>query len=146
MELRLKYPPTPEHAEDLARVCVETAKRVSAMDLDYSPSSLVIVDRQLEKFRQDNLGSADIASTLFCFGCYVGEVLLRSLGGHWVRLEQSALSQHGGPPIVVHLDNGSTWNPIGKVFKRVDDGEGDSLPYFYRVVSAQATRGSKHGS
>lgn len=141
MELRLKYPPTAEHASDLAAICVETAKRVSGLDLDYSPASLDLVDQQMDKFRRDNLHSEDIASTLFCFGCYVGEVLIKAFGGRWLPLEESAFRQYGGPPIIVQLSDGSSWNPIGKVFKRIDEGEEDSLPYFFRVVMNQARPG-----
>jgi hypothetical protein len=38
-------------------------------------------------------------------------------------------------PIVVRRADGQLTNPIGKVFKRIDNGEGDCLPYFYGVFT-----------
>lgn len=139
MELRLKYPPTPEYAPALAALCVDVARDVSKLTLDYGPESLRLVDRQLGKFNSEGLSSHQIASTLFCFGCYVGEVLIRNLGGRWADLENSPMSHFDGPPIVVVMNDGACWNPIGKVFKRVDDGEGESVEYLYRVADTNRT-------
>lgn len=135
MELRLQYPPVPEHARHLADVCVAAAQKVSGLTLDYSEASLRSVDSQLGEFHRDHVESGEIASTLFCFGCYVGEVLVTGLGGRWVPLENSPLKQFGWSPMVVVLDSGSSWDPIAKVFKRVDEGESESVAYLYRVAA-----------
>ena len=140
MELRLKYPPTPEHAADLAETCVSAAARISGVGLDYSPESLALVDRQMDRFAADGSDSNSIASTLFCFGCYVGEVLVRNLGGRWVNVETSPMKDRVGFPIVVMMDNGDWWNPIGKVFKRLDDGSSESIEYFYSLAVQAAAR------
>ena len=39
------------------------------------------VDGQIESFREDGLTGEDAAEALFVFGCYIGEVLVRHLGG-----------------------------------------------------------------
>jgi len=134
MELRLKYPPEPQYAADLARLIVGTAKRVSNLALDYSPESLQLVDQQLAGFEREGVASADVAETLFCFGCYVGEVFVRNLAARWVRTSESAMAGLTPWPMVVVMPNGDHWNPIGKVFKRVDDGEGESVVYLYEVA------------
>jgi hypothetical protein len=139
MELRLKYPPTPEHAADLAATCVEAAKRISGLDLDYTVGSLRLVDQQLDRFAGDGHDSNSIASTLFCFGCYVGEVLVRNLGGRWVSSD-SAIQRLAGFPIVVMMESGDWWNPIGKVFKRLDDGEAESIDYFFSVAASGSSK------
>lgn len=133
-ELTLPYPPVPEHAADLAGVCVEAAKKVSGIDLDFSPESLSWVESQLDKFAADGCGEGEIAATLFCFGCYVGEVLVRSLGGHWERTEDSPLKGLAAWPLVTMMKSGDGWNPIGKVFKRFNEGESESLVYFLDVA------------
>ena len=75
MILNLPFPPRPQHARELADVCVETARKVSGLHLDYTPASLALVDDQIDRFARGGVGVDEIASTLFCFGCYVGEVL-----------------------------------------------------------------------
>jgi len=142
MDLRLKYAPTPEHAADLADTCVEAAKRISGLNLDYSPESLALVDRQLDRFAGEGQDSSKIASTLFCFGCYVGEVLVRNLGGHWIAVKDPAMERLAGFPMVVMMENGDWWNPIGKVFKRLDDGASESLEYLFAV--AAGGRSARH--
>lgn len=136
MELRLKYPPEPEYAADLAGVIIGTAKRVSKLDLDYSPESLQLVDDQLTQFENEGVTSGEIAETLFYFGCYVGEVFVRNLGARWVRTAESGMAKLTPWPMVLAMSNGDYWNPIGKVFKRVDEGEAESVAYLYEVASA----------
>jgi hypothetical protein len=57
---------------DLAEQCVIAARRVSAIELDYPPEGLLLVDGQLAKFRTEGVTSKELGETLFCFGCYVG--------------------------------------------------------------------------
>lgn len=74
--LRLPAPPRAEHAAELAQWAVDAARSVSGVELDYSPGSLSLVDGILEEFREP--GSDAVAETIFVFGCYVGEVLVRN--------------------------------------------------------------------
>ena len=140
MELKLKYPPVPEHARDLAEQCVTAVRRISGIELDYTPDSLVGVDRQLAKFHADGATSNQIGETLFCFGCYVGEVFVRNLHGRWLDTGSSRLAGLTPWPMVVALPNGDCWNPIGKVFKRVDEGEEDGVRYMYGIAEGGAHR------
>ena len=39
----------------------------------------------------------------------------------------------GGPPMV-RLPNDSVVNPIGKAFKRVENGDLESVAYFYQAL------------
>jgi hypothetical protein len=136
MDLKLPYPPTPEHARDLADVCVAAATNVSGISLDYTPASLALVEKQLDKFAADGCSEDAIASTLFCFGCYLGEVLIRKLGGRWVRTEDSSMKELAAWPLVTAMDNGECWNPIGKVFKRFNEGPAEGLDYFFRIAAS----------
>lgn len=72
-----------------------------------------------------------IAETLFGFGCYVGEFFVRNGHGQWARptAEQAGLV---GFPFIVRASADSWLNPIGKTFKRYENGEEDSVSDFLR--------------
>jgi hypothetical protein len=116
---------------DHAGVAVRAAADIDGVDLDYTVESLAVVDGILGGFHDDNLRSSQVAETLFSFGAYVGEVAVRCAGGTWV--SQPEDHPLGGWP-VVELPSGRLVNPVGKVFKRVDLGESEYLPYFYQVM------------
>ncbi|HVJ83533.1 MAG TPA: hypothetical protein VNC50_20880, partial [Planctomycetia bacterium] len=101
-----------------------------------SVASLRAVDDIIEDLRQEGCTSDQMAETLFGFGCYVGEVFVRNAGGRWRNAAETSMADLAGFPLVVELGKESFCNPIGKVFKRMDNGEGDDLPYFYCVFTA----------
>lgn len=135
MNLRLKYNPTPDNAPKFARDIAASAAEISGVELDYSIESLKAVDEIIEGMRQDGCTTDQIAETLFGFGCYVGEVFVRQAGGQWRNTAKTSMAQFAGVPLVVELGKETWCNPIGKVFKRLENGEGDSLPYFYQVFA-----------
>ncbi len=135
MEVKLKFPPTPEYADQLAELMVPAAQKVSGIVLDYSPDSLTAVDGIIDKFHRDNVPAERIASTLFCFGCYVGEVFVRNAGARWRPTEETSMKDFCDLPLVLELGPDRFCNPIGKVFKRHENGEEDFLPYFYHVFT-----------
>lgn len=116
-------------------MAVSSAKNIENLDLDYSPKSLEIVDGILGRFHRDQVPVEQIGATLFAFGCYVGEVFVRHFGGRWLKEEETEMKGLAGFFIVVGLPNDKICNPIGKVFKRVRDGEAENLPYFYHVFT-----------
>src|SRR5438128_1417482 len=137
MNLRLQYPPIPENAATLAQLAVDAARNVDSIELDYSPQSLAKVDGIIAKFHSEGLTENQIGSTIFSFGCYVGEVLVRHQGGVWKMPAQSIWSKLGfgnTNMMVVETPNGNVWNPIGKAFKLLENGKADSVSYFYEVV------------
>ena len=127
-------PPIPENAQAYADMAVSAVKNIERVDLDYSPGSLKIVDGILGRFHRDRIRAEGVGATLFAFGCYVGEVFIRHLGGKWRREEETPM-RGLALFIVVELSDGKICNPIGKVFKRVEHGEGEGLPYFYHVFT-----------
>jgi hypothetical protein len=133
-QLRLKYPPVAASAARFAADIVATAARVDGVTLDYTPDSLTAVDGMLERFRSERMSSEAIAETLFGFGCYVGEVMARHAGGRWRDADGREVDLFGFP-MLVELPGGEVCNPIGKAFKRVENGTVDSLRYFYQVFT-----------
>lgn len=135
MNIRLPKPPIPENAQAYAEMAVRAVKELDKLALDYSPASLKIVDGILGRFHNDKVSPERIGGTLFSFGCYVGEVFVRNFGGKWLKEEDTAMKGNAGFFIVVELPNDKLCNPIGKVFKRVSDGESENLPFFYQVFT-----------
>jgi hypothetical protein len=135
MELKLTWDPTPEYAGHFAEDIARRLSERTGWPLDFTPDSITILDSLLEQLRTDGVAADEIGETLFAFGCYVGEVLVRHADGAW----QSVTGDHAimaGSPIVVGFGDGSRWcSPIGKVFKRLYNGGEDSLRDFYAVVT-----------
>jgi hypothetical protein len=129
--------PSVENMPALAEVCVDTVERVDGRRLDYSVASLELIDGILGGFHEDGSGSDPLAETAFVFGAYVGEVMVRRNGGRW-----AAPPPELGGHFIVKLPNGNHANPIGKAFKRVDNGPVDSIVYFHQVMTAPAAPGS----
>jgi hypothetical protein len=112
-----------------AAFAVAAASSVDGFGLDYDVASLSLVDGILGRFHDEGLGPEQIGETVFSFGAYIGEVMVRSTEASWV----AVASDHplgGGWPLV-ELPDGTLANPVGKAFKRVRHGEGESIPYFY---------------
>ena len=92
------------------------------------------MDDIIESFRADRQSIQDVKETLFGFGCYVGEVLVRAAGGAW-RENDEEHRKFMNAPFLVQLPSGTICNPIGKAFKRFNSGEEDDLPYFFTVFA-----------
>lgn len=79
------------------------------------------------------------------FGCYVGEVLVRNTGYEWVATPPE-VARYTFPLTIYRASTAAHANPIGKAFKRVDNGDTDCVAYFYSVFSAQTPNPSPTGS
>jgi hypothetical protein len=122
----------------LAELAVTAARNVDKVELDYSPQSLTAVDRILESFHREGLKENQIGETVFSFGCYVGEVLVRHNRGVWKIPTRTALSRilRGRESMmVVELPDGTVCNPIGKAFKLLENGKTESVAYFYQLFA-----------
>ncbi len=138
MRIKLRYPATPENARDHAAIAVRVARDDWETELDYSPGSLESLDAEIESLREGGLDGEEAAELLFVFGCYLGEVLVRRLGGAWTATARSALRGVSPWPMVVTLPDGSSWDAIGKVYRRLELGDSEFLPAFF----ASAANGS----
>jgi len=142
MKLELRFPASPENALDHAQLAVEAAWEEFGFDLDFSPGSLESVDAQIESLREDGLTGEDAAEALFVLGCYLGEVMVRSLRGRWIATTRSPLADVSPWPMVVVLPGGSAWDVIGKAYKRLELGDSEYLPAY---LAAAATHGGPAG-
>jgi hypothetical protein len=129
VELRLPFPPSPDHMADHADHLVAVVRRVDSVVLDYTVGSLATVDGLLGGFHDAGDDPNQMAETLFQFGAYIGEVIVRNAHGLWTVPGSDQPLGDGWP--MVQLPSLRIVNPIGKVFKRVRSGSGDPIPQFY---------------
>jgi hypothetical protein len=101
--------------------------------LDFSPESLKFIEKILKGWCEK--GSDPSTTILFAVGCYVGETIVRDIGGIWVD------SEDGAPVISLEGVNGPiVINPIDKVFKAYDGKDFKSVSMLH-VVALQVKKG-----
>jgi hypothetical protein len=140
VKLELKYPATAENAREHAALAVRAAREEFEAELDYSPGSLERLDEEVDSLREQGLTGEETAETLFVFGCYLGEVIVRHLRGRWMATSQTPLARLSPWPMVVVLPGGSSWDAIGKVFKRLELGDSEYLPAFFAAAQSAPGR------
>ncbi len=120
------------------QIAVQTAKFKWSKSLDFSPESL----RDLEQI----LGAMHVTCTQAApgqgpteeqlltvakvWGPYVGEVMRRSYGGQWSVENDGALSLSIGEARLF---------PMAKVRKRIVNGPGDSIPFYFQATGKVLT-------
>mgnify|MGYP001478426144 CR=1 FL=1 len=134
--LALPHPATPENMRSLADVAVRDAADDEGVTLDYSVESLHAVDRILIGYHERGVVLGSILETVFCYGCYVGEVIRGQGEWAWVRSPRPELM---GMLPVLQSPDGELLAPIAKAFKCVQHGEEDST-YPLVVLSDDARR------
>ena len=134
----LKYDITPKNAPLFAGDIVTSAQEIDGVTLDYSVNSLEEVDRIIGRFHEKGLALDDIAETVFGFGCYVGEVFVKNAGATWRAATREEIDNYYGVPLILELGGNTTANPIGKLIKRLEEGDEHNLPYFYHAMCRTA--------
>jgi hypothetical protein len=137
MRLELKHPATAESAPDHARTAVELFRGEFDLELDWTPASVEDVDARIETLREEGLAVGEVAETLFVVGCYLGEVMVRGLGGRWIPTRTSPIAEISPWPMVVALPDGSAWDVIGKVLRRFELGDSEYLPAFFAAAAGR---------
>jgi hypothetical protein len=140
MKLELRYPATPDNASHHAELAVQVAREEFGLDLDFSAGSLEDLDAQIDSLREEGLTGEHAAEALFVFGCYLGEVMVRALGGRWAPTARTKLHRLSPWPMVVLLPDSSAWDAIGKAYKRLELGDSEYLPAFFAAAAARFGR------
>jgi hypothetical protein len=108
----------------------------SGYKADFSVASLKEVDRFIQDAapngepKPGGLLSKDFGNRVFALGCYVGEVIRRSVGGEWKGNDDDPMAEIN---LELHLKDGSTIWPIQRIMKRIKNGEEDSV-FAYAVA------------
>jgi hypothetical protein len=108
--------------------------------LDYSVESLRVVDFVVDGLRKSGRDRTAVGHELFGLGVYAGEVLVRRAGAAWVEFDEGQRELFG-QPVGVRMPDGRVWNPLGKVVKRFEAGERESLRTFYLQLHGRARTG-----
>jgi hypothetical protein len=140
VKLALRYPATAENAVEHARLATKLMAERHDVALDFGESSLEDVDAEIESLREEGFSGEDVAEVLFVLGCYVGEVLVRQLGGQWIPSNRSPLRGLCPWPMVVVLPGGSAWDAIGKAYARLELGDAECVSSFFALAAATARR------
>src|SRR4051812_45149116 len=97
MNIRLARPPTAISAPRFADDVAAWARQRFDVELDYSVESLVTVDGLLARMRAEHVTLDDrVGETLWCLGCYVGEVFVRNADAEWKDDELPAVARSTG--------------------------------------------------
>ncbi len=126
--------PTPENAPAIAETAVPWVLKTYGVQLDYSVFSLKQVDGILDDLRQTEKFET-LQPLLFSVGCYVGEVFVRHGGAKWRNSAELGMTGVATSPIVVEMPDGRGCNPVGKVYKRFQNGPDDNIAWFYHVMT-----------
>ncbi|GGM16806.1 hypothetical protein GCM10010129_71250 [Streptomyces fumigatiscleroticus] len=124
MQTRLNSPLEPGSAPRHAAAIVAAAADISGAELDYSPESIDLVEDIVDGFRAEGVSGEDMAESLIAFGCYVGEILTRHVGGVW---RYAPASHPTSVPLVVELPGARECRPIDWVFRRLECGADVSI-------------------
>jgi hypothetical protein len=108
----------------------------AGVELDFSVESLARVDELMAGWHDDGHTSEGMPTTVYLFGCYFGEVIIRNHGGTWRETAGTEDEERVGFPVALELPSGMICNPLGKASKLLDNGLEDSLLFFCRVVTA----------
>ena len=117
-----------------AQIAVKTARTKWNALLDFTPASLQAVENVLAQLHdvlrtappEDRPTDQQIEMAAKIWGVYVGEVVRRHLGGKWTLSEG-----------VLQLDvNDARIFPLRKVQKRLIDGPGDAIPFYFNGLKA----------
>ncbi len=136
--------------DDARRLAASFADGLDRREDAYTPASLEQADNSVSGYhRMAALGwmkpewEADAIDVAQRAGCYLGEVIVRNLGGRWVPAAETAyarLPSATGFPLVVVLPNGHCCNPLARPFKLLERGrEGESLAGFYAGMASAAS-------
>jgi hypothetical protein len=125
--------PSPDNAAEIAGMVIPFVEKNYGVTLDYSVQSLRQVDGLIDDLRQDHKFE-DLQPLLFSVGCYVGEVLVRHAQATWRTPGSVGMASVASSPIVVVMPDGRGCNPVGKTYKRFQNGPEDSLACFYDVM------------
>ena len=132
-------PFTVRDARALAASAIPMAKKAQNVDLDFSPASLEAIDTIVLDMRDEGTPPAAAAQVLLVLGCYVGEVLVRNTDGLWD--EPNAAEQQAGARLPgIRGKSGRFYDPVGQVFRLLQEGGGESLAFYFAVVKRDAAR------
>ena len=128
----------PDPGPDMKRLADQfvASMRELGWELDFSERSVatleMMVGKQFGDWRPWRSGKAarknqPIASLV---GAYLGEVMIRHIGGHWGWMPEFDVA-------AIQLPSGTWTSPPAKAQKRFVNGTEDNLAFYYETLKAQ---------
>lgn len=108
-----------------AQIHIDTTKQSFGVDLDFDEKSILELDNLIQKAWPDQ-PPIQIDNVILLFGSFLGEAIIKTLGGEWINTEQGWGIKIGDATLMVFT----------KVKKRLLNGMEDSISYYY-----QSTKG-----
>ena len=121
-------------AHQFGEKAVDLADEHAGLALDFSIESLRDLDELLTMWHEQGNTCDSMSTTVYFFGCYLGEVIIRNLGGAWSESTARDYERVARFPVVVDLPGIGRISPIDKVFKLLDCGSGDSILFYCQVL------------
>lgn len=133
--------------EAYALDAVDHARLKFDIDLDFSTKSIKQVEEILGRLHKGlprgitrvfrRPPSEEVLDTICkMYGGYIGEVYRRNFGGTWDLLT-NAMGQKG-QVIAFSSSQGDQFFPPSKVWKRLIDGAGDDVSFYFQVLAQRA--------
>jgi hypothetical protein len=134
----------PEHVPAIVELILDDLKVLQDFELDYSPASLRVVNELILQWRGNGEPPDRISIVVFLLGMYLGEVIIRNVGGKWLATESLAegiASSAGGAPFLLELPSGRICNPINRALRLMLTGSDADLVSFYEWVLTELAPG-----
>jgi len=140
------HPPSPARRRQVAdlsqipeliRPVPRLAKESFGVTLDFTPASIRVLDEVMKPTyagELDELDEETLEDIALGFGLYVGEVVIRNLGGRWAIMDEPPSPRLVGLPGIEWID------PIGRVEKRLVEGETASLWDWFQSIKRHAKK------
>jgi hypothetical protein len=127
---------------ELIRPVPRLAKESFGVALDFTPASIRALDEAMNPVRTGELEELDdeaVEDIALGLGLYVGEVVVRNLGGRWAIAEEPPSPRLVGLPGIEWLD------PVGRMEKRLVEGEAASLVDWYQAIERRIPKREQPG-
>lgn len=121
---------SPDYRQEAGTFLAIMDEMAPQVALDYSVESLQRLDRFITEHFEQRGAQLEGETLPVGVGCYLGEVIIQNLGGHW--------SADGRPEIRGLGDSLPPVLPLEKALKRFQNGREDSLSWYYHGLAKQA--------
>lgn len=130
-EVKSNYQPVTGEVLESIQACVSQTKQMfegeSEFEFGFNTESIEVLDAFINTVRAQS--DEDSKNTIISLiGSFLGEALISNFGGNWAYYPEGDMG--------VNLRDGAIMaSPHAKVEKHLYNGDGDSILFFYKVIS-----------
>lgn len=108
---------------EYAQININTAESIFGVQLGYTEASILMLDELIDAAWPDE-PPVLIDNMILLWGSFLGEAIIRTLGGEWLETSEGWCVQIGDLRIMV----------FNKIKKRFLNGNEDSISYYYQSL------------